>query len=386
MKRMIFDHRQDWRRRCEEAGFRFHTIDENIYWREGAGYKFTSKEIDLIDDATAELHGMCMDLVDEIVKSGDYRGYGFRNEVISLIERSWRAGDPHIYGRFDLAFNEGKIKMLEYNADTPTSLVESSIAQWFWLEDRGLPDQFNSIHEKLIERWRQISPKLPVSNRMYFTTMREAGVEDWSNLGYMASTAVDAGIDSFLIDIEDIGWDESRRTFVDQTNGPIMWCFKLYPWEWMMKDEFGNNIPSSGTKFLEPPWKMLLSNKVLLSLLWQRHENHPLLLPAYLEKDNEAATKIGKWARKPMLAREGANLSLLENGAVKSLTGSIHNPNYDHDYVLQQWVDLPAFDGMNAVIGSWVIGDEPAGIGIREDSNTVTGNASFFVPHYFTEE
>jgi glutathionylspermidine synthase len=35
------------------------------------------------------------------------------------------------------------------------------------------------------------------------------------------------------------------------------------------------------------------------------------------------------------------------------------------------------------VVGSWIIGDEAAGIGIREDESPITKNTSRFLPHYF---
>lgn len=386
MQREIFEPRINWKQRCEDSGFHFHTIKGEPYWQEEVGYKFTSSEVDLIDDATAELHLMCMDFVDKIVAAGNYDDYLFPEWVISLIESSWKSKQPHVYGRFDLAYNNGQIKMLEYNADTPTSLLESSIIQWFWLEDRNLPDQFNSIHEKLIDRWKEISEKLPLSARLYLTTMSDAGTEDWSNLSYIAETVVQAGLDCSLINIEEIGWDKSNRVFCDINDEIIHACFKLYPWEWLVQDDFGENIIQANTMFIEPAWKMLLSNKALLPLLWKQYENHPLLLPAYFEKEKNAVTQKGKWVRKPMLAREGSNVSLLEDGVLKSLSGTIYNPAYDRDYVLQKWFNLPTFDGWNAVIGSWVVGEEPAGMGIREDKNTVTGNASSFVSHYFEEE
>ena len=47
---------------------------------------------------------------------------------------------------------------------------------------------------------------------------------------------------------------------------------------------------------------------------------------------------------------------------------------------------LPDFDGHHPVIGSWVIANQAAGIGIREDTSPITGNNSRFVPHYFIED
>lgn len=387
MKRLFFEPRQEWQKRCEEDGFKYHSIDGEPYWREDAGYQFTLSEIEQIEAATEELHAMCMDFVNDTVRGGDYSAYGLPEVALSLIEQSWRVKDPHVYGRFDFVFKNGAVKLLEYNADTPTSLLESSVIQWTWLQDHGLPDQFNSIHEKLIARWRwpQLVSRLPLKPRIYLTTMSDAGLEDWSNLFYIADTIAQAGLDCSLVDIEKIGWDEDTHFFADAKSELIKTCFKLYPWEWMIQDKFGKYLSDTNTLFIEPAWKMLLSNKALLPILWERHPGHPLLLPAYFERDNRAETKSGRWVRKPMLAREGANLTLIENGQAKPLTGSQHNPAYDASYILQEACELPEFDGWHAVIGSWVIGDEAAGMGIREDRGLVTGNNSYFVSHYFKE-
>lgn len=386
MERLTFEPRENWTERCEKQGFRFHSIGGEPYWRETAGYRFSLKEIDCIETATAELHTMCMDLVADVVKSGNYDSYHLPNWVPALIERSWNAKEPYLYGRFDFVYAGGEIKLLEYNADTPTSLLEASVIQWTWIEDRDLPDQFNSIHEKLVARWKHMAKEFPLVSHVYLTTMSDAGLEDWSNVSYLAETVVQAELDCSLINLEEVGWDNERRFFVDVNDKPIIICFKLYPWEWMVYDEFGKNIAYSNTRFIEPAWKMLLSSKAILPLLWERHKGHPLLLPAYFESGNSIEVTRGKWVRKPILAREGANVSLFDNGEKKNLLGSDYNPAYDEGYVLQQWRALPDFDGWHPVIGSWVIGDDPAGMGIREDKGFVTGNESYFVSHYFDEE
>ncbi len=385
MERKLFRERGNWKKRCEDSGFLFHTIEGERYWQEGVAYCFSLQEIDAIDDATLELHSMCISHVEEVVKSGDYEGYSFPDWAKSMIESSWKKKDPHIYGRFDFCFRDNEIKLLEYNADTPTSLLEAAVIQWNWLEDLELPDQFNSIHEKLIERWQRISDRLPLGQKIYLSTIKEAGDEDWGNLSYLAETAVQADKDCSLINLEDIGWQEKGRYHSDIFDNPIVALFKLYPWEWLLQDDIYGNLAKSSTLFLEPAWKMLLSNKALLPLLWKKHPDHPFLLPAYFESENKEVCKKGKWVRKPCLAREGSNISLFENGRSVSLSGSSFVPAYDADYVLQQWCDFPSFDGWHPVIGSWVVGDDTAGIGIREDKGLVTGNSSCFAPHYFEE-
>lgn len=389
MIRKNFPLRPNWVERCNEVGFDFCNLpssDGSWYWSEGVAYELTLRQVDHLDDSTHELHAMCMAAVADMVRSGDYHpAYGFDEGTKSLIQTSWNRGDKHLYGRFDLAYDGQSIKMLEYNADTPTSLLEASVVQWNWLEEaEGVPnrDQFNGIHEKLIERWKIVGGSLAVSPRIHFVGHEDAGREDWGNLEYLMDTAFQAGIDVTDLSTASVGWD--GKGFVDLDGKSIVGCFKLYPWEHMMADQFGINVTNASTRWIEPPWKMLLSNKALLPILWQRHKGHPFLLPAFFDDGNLPSS--GKWVRKPTLAREGANVTMIEGGQQVQLSGSDFNPEYDKSgYVIQEWVDLPYIAGFRPIIGSWVIGDQAAGIGIREDYNVVTGNDSHFVPHYFVE-
>ncbi|HEX7402817.1 MAG TPA: glutathionylspermidine synthase family protein, partial [Usitatibacter sp.] len=214
--------------------------------------------------------------------------------------------------------------------------------------------------------------ELPADGRVYFAGDGES-VEDMGNLDYLRDTATQAGLDARAIDIADIGWDGSR--FVDLDARAMLALFKLYPWEWMVREAFGRNLVANAMKVIEPPWKMLLSNKAILPTLWEMFPGHPNLLAASFEPGRFATDFV----KKPIYSREGANVS------ITSSTGSIEAPgDYGAEgFIWQAYHELPCFDGNYTVIGSWVVGDEPAGIGIREDATPITKNTSRFVPHYF---
>lgn len=373
MQRVKMNPRYDWKAKVVNQGMNFHTINDKVYWDESVCYEFDANTIDRIEDATKALHDMSINYVHNCIARGDYTGYWFNNNqnIINLIEQSWKSSHQHLYGRFDLGIDRsGNIKMFEYNADTPTSLLEASVIQWNWKED-VFPnhDQFNSIHEKLISRWNNI---VPLGETVYVTANANSPHEDWSNLHYVLQTAVEAGYNASSIDLEMIGWAEEEKCFVDTNNYAINYLFKLYPWEWLVQDEFCKNIPHSLTTFFEPPWKMLLSNKLLCVKLWEMNRDHPLLLPAFNDAKKVGGSK--KWIQKPMLGREG-------NGVEKWSSGWFSS-NINSDNIIQEKFDVATFDGMTPVIGSWVIGNDPAGIGIREDTGITTNN-SRFIPHYF---
>jgi glutathionylspermidine synthase len=367
--------RVDWPQKAEALGFTFHTIAGEVYWDERACYRFSAGEIDTIEAATAELHARTMEAVARVVDKREFARFAIPEAFHAYIERSWRDGDKSLYGRFDLSWDgTGQPKMLEYNADTPTSLLEASVVQWYWLKDvRPDADQFNSIHEKLIERWKALRGELPADSRIYFTGDTDSA-EDMGNLDYLRDTATQAGLDARAIDIADIGRDGAR--FVDLEDRAIRALFKLYPWEWMVREAFGANLLGNSMKAIEPPWKMLLANKAILPVLWDMFPDHPNLLAASFEPGRFSTDYV----KKPIYSREGANVS------ITSRAGNVEAPgDYGAEgFIWQAYHPLPRFDGNYAVIGSWIVGEEPAGIGIREDSTPITKDTSRFVPHYFT--
>ncbi len=369
--------RRNWQQQFEELGFSFHSID-GLYWDERYAYSFTSAQIDKLETATEELHQLCLQAVDHVLRNDMLDRFAIPEKFHSLIAESWQARDFSLYGRFDLSWDgRGEPKMLEYNGDTPTSLIESSVAQWYWLQD-VMPeaDQFNSLHEKLIEQWRQ----LKVTGLLHFAGLSE-NEEDWGNLSYLRDTAIQAGFATKQLDMSEIGYDQASGLFVDQSNSDIKTMFKLYPWEWLCREDFSDYLLSGATQLIEPPWKMLLANKAILPILWQLFPNHPNLLPAYFD-----AWRIsGDYVKKPLYSREGANISIYRGSEVSHTDGLYGAEGYIYQaFAPQAFFDdgiTPAYTS----IGSWIIGDSAAGIGLREDDTLVTKNTSRFVPHFFLD-
>jgi glutathionylspermidine synthase len=375
MKRHLISQRSNWRSIIENQGFLFHTSEEGNYWDESSYYEFTASQVDTLEAATNELHRICLEAVQHVIDKRRYKELHIPNHAISLIEQSWNNETPAIYGRFDLSYNGNSApKMLEYNADTPTSLLEAAVVQWHWMKDKfPHADQFNSIHERLVAKWTELKDYLN-AGPLYFTGLD--ALEDYMNLMYMKSTAEEAGLEVKDIDISDIGWHHKDRQFVDNEMYDMTNVFKLYPWEWLLHEEFGQNIVDSFDKclWIEPPWKLILSNKGILPILWELFPNHPNLLPSYFSD-----AKLKSYVKKPLYSREGANITIHSNGVNISTDGEYG----EEGYVYQEYAPLPNFDGNYPVIGSWVIDGVSAGMGIRECNSLVTNNMSRFIPHIF---
>jgi glutathionylspermidine synthase len=185
-------------------------------------------------------------------------------------------------------------------------------------------------------------------------------------------------LDTKFIFIDDIGWSAEEAQFIDVYNSPIKNIFKLYPYEWLVNEDFGKNILADKNQsyWIEPSWKMLLSNKAILPVLWSLNHSDENLLPSYFEDEKY---KLGyNYLKKPLLSREGANISIVKDNTVVSETEGDYG---EEGFIYQEICELPEFDNNYAVIGSWVVGQEAAGMGIRESDVLITDNISRFVPH-----
>lgn len=405
MKKITLPERPHWREHAKEVGFTFADMHGEPYWDESSAYAFTLDQIETdLEDPATELHAMCREAVDAILTTERLLDQlGIPEAHRDLVADSWKRGDPEIYGRFDFAYDgKGPAKLLEYNADTPTSLYESAAFQWQWLEDQlaagVLPegaDQFNGIHEALVARFGEV---FETGSDLHFTAV-SGNPEDYGTVEAMGWAAREAGLGAHYCDLEKIGLSDDGQ-FLDDESRRIAVLFKLYPWEDLFLDDYANHIQGSGCLFLEPAWKALLSNKGLLPVLWSMFEGHPNLLPAFFEQD-VADAMTGKGAasdavaaafgraekeleaghvRKPILSREGASVSILKSGEIIE---QAKDTDYSHHpRIIQAYAPLPQFDGFRPVVGAWIVGQTCTGIGIREDRSRITQDLSRFKPHY----
>ncbi len=379
MRREVVAPRPDWREKLERCGLIWHSSGAAPYWNESACYVFTRRDVAEIERATRELYSLFLEAGQHVIDRNLFGRFGVPDWCIPLIKEAWTAEPPALnYGRFDLGYDgRGPPKLFEFNCDTPTALLEASVAQWFWKQDL-YPNhgQFNDIHDTLIAKWRDIAPHLagPV---VHFAHQPDRSGEDAITTAYMMDLARAAGLTPLRLTMGDIGWkaagDGRGGGFYDLEAREIRTLYKLYPWEWLVREPFGRNIAGdeSRTRWIEPIWKMIWSNKAILPILWDLHPRHPNLL--WARTDGPAADS---YAKKPLLAREGANVTLVKAGRTLAATDG----PYTGPVIYQGLYDLPDFGGCRPVIGSWCVDGVPAGMGVREDG-PITSNLARFTPH-----
>ncbi|MFN3075415.1 MAG: glutathionylspermidine synthase family protein [Alphaproteobacteria bacterium] len=396
MRRLLVTPRDDWRKTAERFGFDFHTLYGQPYWIEDACYVFSLRQVeDHLERPTVELMAMCYDFVDRAVGDEEIlRSLRIPETWWQPIHDSWKRGDKDLYARFDLSYDgRGPAKMLEVNADTPTSLYETALFQWVWLEEaierdlipRGA-DQYNSVQEQLIAAFETFRQDLDQGRKILHLTSVADHPEDRCTVLYMEDCARQAGIATQVLDIEAIGVDAMGR-LTDLEDRVIEALFKLYPWEFLIAEEFGVHLQGPlAPQMIEPCWKMVLSNKGLLPWLWRLHRGHDNLLPACFADEPEAASIVGpRYVIKPLLSREGANVRFVDPSSPWNNT-TIPGPYGAEGYVFQTLHTLPVFEdldgkGNHAVVGSWIVAGQPCGVGMREDDGPVTTNTGRFVPH-----
>jgi glutathionylspermidine synthase len=399
VQRQSITPRSQWQRTVEQQGLTFHTpdaltADARPYWDESACYEFTAAEIDRLEAAANELQTMCLAAAQNVIDNRRYAELEVPAEAVPLIEWAWNAEPPALYGRFDILWagssSDTPPKLLEYNADTPTSLLEAAVIQWYWLQDtHKLADQFNSLHEKLIAKWKDLDSYL--QQPVYFASADNP--EDRLTVAYLRDTAEQAGLSTRQLLMQEIGWNEERGSFVDLEENALHSIFKLYPWESLLEEEFAAQCLRTyrDMNWIEPIWKLLLSNKGILPVLWELYPNHELLLESHFIDASSGWQPAPGWVRKPMHSREGANIVMVTPDGQTIETPGPYDSLKDERLQIDQRLGPPvrfadtSLPGEQRwpVLGLWMIDQECCGMGIREDAGPITGNLSSFLPHYF---
>ncbi|MCH9672687.1 MAG: glutathionylspermidine synthase family protein [Gammaproteobacteria bacterium] len=386
MRRVPMAKRPDARQRLEAGGCFFADMyGEPYMWEsmpQAYAYEFAAEEVERLQEATRALHDVALAVVDyAATHESALASLGVPDNLAQAAMASWRRQDVALYQRMDLGLDptDGQFKLLEYNGDTPTGVVEMNCyLDWLYdaIELDMLPpgaDQFNEFRMELTEHFGNLAAGAP----LYFAAARGL-TEEENTVEFLRLCADDAGHDARFIFLDEIGVD-AQHNFADQDQFVIENLFKLLPWEDIAIGPYAQAAQRTTTcRFFEPMWKMVWSNKAFLVLAWELFEGHEHLLPAFFEDDPRAST-LKHYIRKPQWGREGQNMSIVRDGTVGESLGGEYA---DDRMIVQALIDLPSFDGRYPVFGSWVIAGKPAGILIREDAHPITSNLSNCLPHY----
>lgn len=370
MKRIEIAPREGWQAIVETEGLTWHSEGGSVTWNERAAYQLSRTEARQLYQSASEMAVIYQQAAAHVIKRGLWTLIGLKEHEAKLITASWEKGEWSLHGRFDFLFDaEGCPKALEYNAETALSLVETAVIQKHWASE-VMPDwsQFNELEESLATAWRESKFK------HVHCSWRPRHAEIEGTMRYMAKLMRRSGIEVTLMALHRMGWDSRSHKFVDQDGQPITHCYKIYPWEWMLREPFVRHVASAGCSFIEPPWRLLLGSKGILKVISDMFGDHPAVVACH----NDSAKLGSTYVAKPLFGHEGHNVEIHRDGRiVESLSGEYS----DEPKVYQSFVESARCNGFLPQFGVWMVQDKPAAICVRETSGSIISANSPFVPH-----
>ena len=373
----------------EELGFVWHTDSDNTSYIADELTVISKAEAEAYAVAANELYDMFAETGEYIIENNLFHEIGIPFNLVELIKTSWESDVHwHLYGRFDFAGGiDGKpIKLLEFNADTPTALFESAIIQWAMLKQNGLEEssQFNFIYEALVENFRRIVTlgedteqfeELYEGWRFLFSSIK-GNAEEENTVKLLQHIATEAGFDTAFAFIDDAEFDDSG--IYSEEEKFDLW-FKLIPWEDIAIEEsdlamlLTNIIKNQEAIIFNPAYTLMFQSKGFLKILWDLYPNHPLLLESSFEP-----LKGKKQVRKPIFGREGGDVAIINaNGTIEEENKDVYG---NHKMLFQEYVELPIDLEGNSYQAGVFYAYEACGVGFRRGGK-ILNNMSKFVGH-----
>ncbi|WP_104713474.1 glutathionylspermidine synthase family protein [Helicobacter cetorum] len=373
----------------EEIGLEWHTDNDNSPYIADEMVAISQKEADAYYDACNELYDMFVETTEDVITNERFFELDIPNALIPMIKQSFEEEVHwHIYGRFDLAGGlDGKpIKLLEFNADTPTMLYESAVVQWALLKANGYDEnaQFNNLYEAIGENFKRmitLGEDTSSFDEMYegwkilFSSIKD-NAEEERTVRFLQDIAQSVGFETEFSYIDEVEFNAKEGVFKNGVNYEFL--FKLLPWENIAIDEpelallMQSMMENKNTIFLNPAYTILFQSKRFLKLLWDKYPNHPLLLETSYEP-----LKNKKQIKKVAFGREGANSEIFDTSmqSVFKTEGIYSN----HKPIYQEFYELNAHNGLYYQPNVF-FAYEPCALGFRK-GGLILDNFSKFVSH-----
>ena len=374
----------------ESIGFGWHTDLDGSRYIADELVSITDDEAEKFYEAANELYDMYVAAAKYVIDNDLFHELGIAFNLVDIIKASWENDVHwHIYGRFDLAGGiDGKpIKLIEFNADTPTSLFETAIIQWAMLKFNNINEakQFNNLYEALVENFKRLITLEEDTSKFdeYYEGWKillssiAGNNEDENTTRLLEAAARDAGFECGFAFVDEVGFDDDEGIFWNEKNWE--YWFKLIPWEMIAIDEsdlaliIKNIINNQKAIILNPAYTLLFQSKGIMKILWDLYPNHPLLLQSSFEP-----LKGKKQVKKPFLAREGANVSIINSdGSIEAQNGG----EYDNGkFLYQEFAEFAKDSNGDSYQAGVFFAFEGCALGFRKGKDIID-NYSKFVGH-----
>jgi len=374
----------------EEIGFFWHTDPDNTPYVASEIVEITSDEADAYYEAANELYEMYTEAGDYVIENELFHEIGIPFNLVEAVKMSWDNDVHwHLYGRFDFAGGiDGKpIKLIEFNADTPTSLFETSILQWAMLKLNDMEEshQFNNLYEALGDNFKRlITMEESVEDfderydgwKILFSSVRD-NEEEESTVKLLQTIASEAGYETEFAYIDDVEFSAEEGVFYNDEN--YEYWFKLIPWEDIAIEEsdlamlLTQMMQNQKAIILNPAYTLMFQSKAFMKILWDLYPNHPLLLETSFDPLEGKAQ-----VEKRIFGREGANTVIVdENHKVMAETDGEYG---EFGVIYQEYVELPTDDNGESYQAGVFFAYEGCGLSYRR-GGLILDNYSKFVGH-----
>ena len=358
----------------------------------------TEADVEALALAGDALYALFVEAADRVVTEGRLADLGIPQRAHRLIEHTWHDERHwHLYGRFDLAETDAGPKLIEFNADTPTCVPETSVLQWAQATAAaqagtvppgpgGEPRQFNGLFERLVEqfgRWKAMNDDL---DPVLVCTYADAR-EDEVNAEVVAEAAREAGFEVFLRPLQAVTWDAETGVFVRDGDAyrRCDFVFKLVPWEFVIDDEpalydlVERIVLDRLAVVANPVYALVFQSKRLLVELSRLFPDDPYLLPAALSPFELPPGR--PYVEKVSFGREGANTAVYHaDHSVVAQTSGAYAGDDGAGYggtVYQAFADLPHDAEMRLYQAGVFWAFEACAVGYRRGGVILDGESPF---------
>ena len=344
----------------EKMGFTWHIDSDGEYIVRDKLIVLTQEEVQAYHDASNELYSMYEKGAQYVVENELFEALDIPPSLVPLIKESWKnERENHLYGRFDLSggVDSKPIKLIEFNADTPTLLLETTVIQLMMLQFNKLEnaEQFNYIYEAISKKFKKIAKRKKSEFSKFLFSCVENIEEELVTTKLLEGMAKESGVLTVFEYLED----------TQEENGYDYW-FKLYPWE-----DMENFTPNAITSMLNPAYTLLYQSKGMLAILSQLFADSPYLLKSSFEPLKE------KYVKKRMFGREGANIDIVEDGEVVNATEGIYD---EYKAVYQEYESFVKDEQGHHYQAGVFYSDGACGVGFRR-GREILDDMSEFVGH-----
>ncbi len=373
----------------ESIGFYWHTDSDKTPYVCDEAVVITEDEAEAYYEVANTLYAMFVEAGEYVIENELFHEIGIPFNLVDAVKKSWENDVHwHIYGRFDLAGGVGgaPIKLLEFNADTPTALFETAIVQWALLKANGLDEagQFNNIYEAIRDNFKRLivlDGDIELFEEHYrgwkilFSSVR-GDIEDENTTKLLQKMADDAGFHTKFAYVDEVGFSDEDGIFFE--NEQYEYWFKLIPWEVIAVEEgdlariLTKIMQNQKAIILNPAYTLMFQSKAMMKILWDLFPDHPLLLQTSFEP-------LGiKQVQKPFFGREGGSVKILDAGG--DLLEAADDIYEGQPGIFQEYVELPKDATGRSYQAGVFFAYEGCGLGYRRGGE-ILDNMSKFVGH-----